>query len=266
MAKRISAKLKQHLAHPLTVGKDIDSPETTRLRKQIIESKPFLKRIYEEWYDEIANEIGGIFGTKPTLELGSGAGFLASRIPDLITSEIFLLSGMHVVLDAQHLPFAASSLKGIVMTNVLHHIPEPVLFFQEAQRCVAAGGVIAMIEPWLTAWSRFVYKNLHHEPVDESNISWKIDGKGPLSSANTALPWILFDRDHDKFAERFPEWEISAVKPLMPLRYLVSGGISLRNLMPSWTFSFWRAIEALLSPLRHQLGMFAKIVLIHRPT
>jgi SAM-dependent methyltransferase len=253
------------LAHPITRGKDIDSPETTDLRRAIIKRKPFLKKIYQEWYAEIATELAEVSTGRPVLELGSGAGFLAEHVSDLITSEIFLLAGMQIVLDAQQLPFASDSLNGIAMTNVLHHIPNPAKFFRGAQRCVRPRGKIIMIEPWLTSWSRFVYMNLHHEPVDEANASWKIDGKGPLSSANTALPWILFERDRTKFAESFPEWEISVVKPFMPFRYLVSGGISLRNLMPSWTFSFWRTIEALLSPFRHQLGMFAKIVLIHRP-
>lgn len=252
------------LAHPLTRGKDIDSPETTNLRRAIIKSKPFLLKIYKEWYAEIAAEMAQVHSSYPVLELGSGAGFLTERLPNLITSEVFLLQGMQIVLDAQHLPFTAGSLKGIAMTNVLHHIPEPALFFEEAQRCVASGGKIVMIEPWLTAWSQFVYKNLHHEPVDEANTSWKIDGKGPLSSANTALPWILFKRDRGKFVAQFPEWEIREVKPFMAFLYLVSGGISLRSLMPSWTFGFWRVLEALLSPLRHQLGMFAKIVLVHR--
>lgn len=30
----------------------------------------------------------------------------------------------------------------IVMTNVLHHFPQPRLFFTEATRCVRSGGVI----------------------------------------------------------------------------------------------------------------------------
>ena len=39
------------LAHPLTRGLDIDDPMVTLLRKKIIQSKPFLKNIYKEWYE-----------------------------------------------------------------------------------------------------------------------------------------------------------------------------------------------------------------------
>lgn len=258
-------KLRDWLAHPLTQGKDIDSPETTALRREIIESKPFLKAIYEDWYAAIATELKSVPSTHPVLELGSGAGFLAERVPHLITSEIFHLQGMHLMLDAQQLPFGPATLNGIVMTNVLHHIPDPALLFAEAQRCIVPGGKIVIIEPWLTAWSRFVYNHLHHEPVDESNTTWKIDGDGPLSTANTALPWILFQRDRQAFAQRFPTLKIQEVRPIMPFRYLVSGGISMRNLMPRWSYPLWRGLEAALSPLRSGLGMFAKIVLIHSP-
>jgi hypothetical protein len=50
---------------------------------------------------------------------------LAGHIPRLITSEVFNCPGIQVVLDGQALPIAAGSLRAIVMTDVLHHIPDP---------------------------------------------------------------------------------------------------------------------------------------------
>jgi hypothetical protein len=58
------------------------------------------------------------------LEIGSRAGYLADYIPNLITFEIFPRDNIRLVLDGQLLPFASASLRGIVMTNVLHHIPD----------------------------------------------------------------------------------------------------------------------------------------------
>src|SRR5262249_31802772 len=40
----------------------------------------------------------------------------------------------------------------------------------QATRCVRSGGVVAMIEPWVTPWSRFVYTRLHHEPFQPETI------------------------------------------------------------------------------------------------
>jgi SAM-dependent methyltransferase len=254
--------IRRLLAHPLTRNMDLDSPETTQLRKKIISSKPFLKRIYDEWYALHSEQVTSLAARGRTLELGSGAGFISDQLSDAITSDIFKVDGIEIVLDAQNLPFKRNSLKAILMTNVLHHIPHPGKLFDQAARCLVQGGAIVMIEPWLTGWSRFVYANLHHEPLDDKVDEWKIDSNGPLSSANSALPWVIFNRDYDKFQKEFPQFRTAQITPIMPFRYLVSGGISLRNLMPEASFRLWRGFENMLKPWMDNLGMFAKIVLV----
>jgi SAM-dependent methyltransferase len=250
------------LAHPLTRGMDIDSPETTGLRREIIREKHFLRRIYQEWYTALAVAIPD--GEGDVLELGSGAGFLRDYIPGLITSDVLPLAGIDRVVDALHLPFADASLRAIVMTNVLHHLPDPRRFLAEAARCIRPEGAIVMIEPWNTPWSHFVYRTLHHEPFEPNAPHWQCAGSGPLSSANGALPWIMFARDRAHFEHTFPEWSITAVEPLMPFRYLLSGGVSLRNLVPSWTYGLCRWVEERMGRWRNHFAMFAKIVLTRR--
>jgi len=250
------------LAHPLTRGLNIDDPRTTYLRLQIIQKKSFLRQIYQEWYQAIAVVLPVRDGA--VLELGAGAGFMKDYIPNLITSERFNCPNVRAVLDGSRLPFLARSLRGIVMTDVLHHLPQPQLFFTEATRCVRPGGVIAMIEPWVTAWSRFVFTRLHHEPFQPETASWELPDTGPLSGANGALAWIIFDRDRTKFEQEFPQWKIELVRPLMPFRYLVSGGVSLRSLAPGWSFGFFKQIENAVGPWSNQLAMFAQIVLRRR--
>ena len=147
------------------------------------------------------------------------------------------------------------------MTNVLHHIPNVNLFFQEAARCVHPGGVIAMIEPWVSTWSRFVYSKMHHEPFNPDIPEWALPNGGPLSSANSALPWIILERDLESLRSTNPEWEFQKIELMMPFRYLVSGGVSLRTLMPFWTYKFWKTVEGKLQPKMKQLAMFALIVL-----
>lgn len=254
--------LRTWLEHPLTRGLDLDDPRTTELRRRIIEEKPFLRQIYVEWYEAVANTLPD--GPGRVLEIGSGAGFLDRFVPRLITSEILACAGVRLVLDALHLPFAAGTLRGIVMTNVLHHLPDPQRFFAEARRSVRPGGVVVMIEPWVNPWSTFVYTRLHHEPFRTDAKEWGFPSTGPLSGANGALPWILFERDRFRFEQEFPEWTVEGVTPLMPFRYLVSGGVSLRSLMPAWSSSLWRSLEAVLQVGAPRLGMFALIVLRRR--
>ena len=105
-----------------------------------------------------------------------------------------------------------------------------------------------MIEPWVSAWSRFVYRNFHHEPFLPDASDWTFAESGPLSGANGALPWIVFERDRVTFSGEFRQWRIDSIRPTMPFRYLLSGGVSLRSLMPGWTFGAWRGIERALDP------------------
>ena len=252
--------LKNLLAHPLTRGLDIDDPRCTELRRSLIRNKSFLRQIYQEWYEAIAALLP--LDKDPVLELGSGGGFLVKFIPKLITSEIFYSSHVKMVLDGSGLPFVNESLSGIVMTDVLHHLPQPRQFFTEASRCVRPGGSVIMIEPWVTPWSRLVYSKLHHEPFQPEAVEWTFPQRGVLSGANSALPWIIFDRDRTRFEREFPEWQIHTIKPFMPFRYLLSGGVSMRNLMPGWSFALWRNLENLLRPWMKSLAMFALIVLV----
>jgi SAM-dependent methyltransferase len=232
------------------------------LRREIIRSKRFLRRIYEEWYAAIAAAQPPCDG--PVLELGSGAGFLSEFIPGLITSELFATPGAALVMDAHTMPLREGCLRAIVMTNVLHHLARPRRFFAEAARCVKPGGAMVMIEPWVTSWGRWVYTHLHHEPFVPEAPRWEFPQSGPLSGANGALPWILFVRDRDRFERDFPMWAVRTIRPIMPFRYLISGGVSLRSLVPGWSFTAWRALETCMSPWLDRWGMFAQIALDRR--
>lgn len=247
------------LAHPLTRGHDLDAPQTTLIRRQVIQQNRFLRQIYQEWYTHICQALPP--GNGPVLELGSGAGFLSDYLQELITTEIFPCDGVRAIVDGHKLPFATNSLRAIVMTDVFHHLPDVSCFLEEANRCIRPGGKIIMIEPWVTTWSRVIYTHLHHEPFLPDRKQWNFSASGPLSSANGALPWIVFERDRNVFESRFAAWKIQNILPFMPFSYLLSGGVSMRPLMPGWAYRIARGLEHLLSPWNLRLAMFALIVL-----
>lgn len=251
--------MRRWLAEPRTRGVDIDSPALLPMRRALVKDKAFLRQLYQEWYDGIVAALPA--GAGRVLEIGSGGGFLDERVPGLVTSEVQVCPHVSLVLDAQALPLRDASLQAIVMVDVLHHLPEVRRFFSAAARCVRPGGRVAMIEPWVSRWSSLVYRSVHHEPFRPDAAEWEFPRGGPLSAANMALPWILFVRDRPQFEREFPEWRIVSIRPFMPFRYVISGGVSMRSLMPAWTFTVWRSVERALTPLNGQLGMFAQIVL-----
>jgi SAM-dependent methyltransferase len=255
----LASLLRRWLAHPLTAGLDLDDPATTGLRKEIVQSKPFLRAVYDEWYATLATQLPEISGA--VLELGSGAGYCEKFIPGVITSEVFFHPTVQLAADAQQLPFADSSLRAIVFTDVLHHMPDVGRFFAEARRCLRTGGRIVMIEPWVSAWSRFVYTKLHHEPFRPDATDWAFPSSGPLSAANGALPWIVFVRDRKVFEAEFPELAIGEIRPFLPFRYLLSGGVGMRSLMPGFTHPLWLRLERAMNGEMPHFAMFAVICL-----
>jgi SAM-dependent methyltransferase len=233
---------------------DLDDPAVTALHGRIIRRKPFLRKIYQEIYHRFKAALRPGHD-RAVVELGSGAGFLKEVIPQAITSDVLGVPGLTARFSALALPFADASLDAILMIDVLHHLPDVARFLREADRCLRKGGRILMVEPANTLWARFVYTHFHHEPFQPA-ADWKLDGAGPLSSANGAIPWIVFCRDRARFDREFPRLRLVAIRPHMPFRYLLSGGVSIRQLAPSFAYSLIKGLECLLSPLNRFLGMF----------
>ena len=87
------------LAHPLTRGLDLDDPATTERRRQIIQSKGLLKRIYGQWYAMIR---AGLGESGPILELGSGGGFSADESSAISSNNGFLSRNLRGLYSDNH--------------------------------------------------------------------------------------------------------------------------------------------------------------------
>lgn len=238
---------------------DLDLPETTLLHRKIILSKPFLKRLYLDFYALFKRSLPNL-ETSVCVELGSGGGFIKEVYPSVITSDILKLSHVDQCFSALAMPFQDSSVDAFIMIDVFHHVPDSLKFLQELQRCLKPGGKIVMIEPANTWWGRFINQNFHHEPF-LPNAGWTIPSSGPLSGANGALPYIVFKRDIKQFQAAFPNLRLISMKPHTPFRYLISGGVSMRQLLPSFAYSLIKILEWLLTPLNAVLGMFYTLTL-----
>ena len=143
----------------------LNDPGTTAARRDRLRRGGYLRRLYSHWYRLLLREIPNVPGE--VLELGSGGGFFEEFLPGLRTSDVMHVPGVELVVDARSLPFPDGSLRAIVGTNVLHHVPDIERFLGEAQRTLTEGGRLVFIEPWPTALSRPIYRHLHHEPFDE---------------------------------------------------------------------------------------------------
>ncbi|MEW5895782.1 MAG: methyltransferase domain-containing protein [Candidatus Omnitrophota bacterium] len=239
---------------------DLDQPAAFRLHRKILLSKPFLKRLYKDFYEVLGKTIAenphGNF-----LEIGSGAGIIKTIFPLVITSDVIAVEDIDICCSALSISFKNDALDAIFMLDTLHHLPNATQFFNEAGRCLKTGGRVVMVEPANTWFARLIYQNFHHEVFDPNVEEWAFDSQGPLSSANGALPWIIFKRDRGRFEKNFPNLRIISYRNHTPFRYLLSGGFTLKQLVPSWSYQSIKALEKLLTPFNDQIGLFTTIIL-----
>ena len=236
----------------------LDHPNTTIKRKDFIEKKPFMRQIYTEWYHLIKQQLPD--HSTRLIELGTGPGFMNHEIPAVISSDLLYLPYIDILMDGRQLPFKSYSIDGILMVDVFHHISNVEDLFSEADRILRTGGRVIMVEPWMTAWSKWVYTRFHHESMDTTIADWAFKPSGPLSGANQALPWIVFKRDRKRFEQKFPYIRIVNIDPIMPTTYIFGGGFSMLASFPGFLYPVVRKLEKML--LRpDKTGMFALIVL-----
>ena len=177
------------------------------------------------------------------LEIGSGVSPLKRFRKNVLTSDVLQLDYLDYVFDCHEIDrfdsLADKSLDAIVLTNVLHHLRDPIGFLNKAAGKLKQGGQVIATEPYFSLLSNYVYKHVHHEPVD-LEVSQPIlsDIKGPLASANIALPWLIFIKNpawHERLRSRF-EFDLAAFRPFSSISYMATGGISHRLPLPSFLY------------------------------
>lgn len=237
------------LQEPRFVGVSESSPEWFEIQREVIRSRPLMRRCYDLWYRQLLQDVERVpAGPGVLLELGSGGSFLKDRCPELITSDV--VEGFaERVIDARELPFEAASVRGIFLTHAFHHIPDVEGFLREASRVLVPGGVIALIEVAHTPFARFFFDRFHPEPYDDSATTWSFEQADTMMDSNQALSWIVFERDRARFEGLFPEFQIQPSNFLPWFSYLASGGVTRRNLVPGPLAAAIGWLDKLLVPL-----------------
>jgi SAM-dependent methyltransferase len=237
------------LSEPSLAGLTVGSPEFFTRQKELIRERPLLKRCYDDWYARLLADLRSVPEKGLLLELGSGGSCLKDLEPAFITSDV--IPGVaDQVIDACELPFPDSSIQAIALTHVLHHVPDVERFFREAARTLVPGGVITMIEVAHTPFARFFFRNFHPEPYDDTRREWSFGQQDSMMDSNQAMSWMVFVRDRGRFESLFPELEIESLSYTPWFTYLISGGVTKKDIIPRCLVPLLSGIEWLLTPLR----------------
>ncbi|HTG44098.1 MAG TPA: methyltransferase domain-containing protein [Verrucomicrobiae bacterium] len=216
-----------------------DRAETLRNRERLSANHNLLywyRRLYRDQFADLPAPPEQL----SILEIGSGTSPLFQFYPNVRTSDVLPLDYLDYSFDCHDIDqFKAipdASLDVLTLTNVLHHLKQPIIFLKRAAAKLKPGGRVIATEPFFSLLSSPIFNYLHHEPVDfsigEPELSEVL---GPLRSANIALPWLIFfkrSKWRDQLRETF-EFDTKSYQPFSFISYMATGGISRCLPIPS---------------------------------
>ena len=254
------------LSEPRVAGINVDSGELIKIHRKILKEKKILQEVFFEFYDfSIELSQTHLQGQGQEVELGAGSSLFKSRHSHIASTDIKLSEGLDQVVDAQKMPFTNSSVRCFYCINCFHHFPNPEEFFNELNRTLEVQGGAILIEPYFGPWASLFYKHIFKtEGFNKKQESWKSEEEnhGAMIGANQALSYIIFFRDRDLFLRKYPNFEVVFHKPLTNyVRYLLSGGLNFKSLMPATANPILKFIEWLLKPLAPLLALHHVIVI-----
>jgi ubiquinone/menaquinone biosynthesis C-methylase UbiE len=178
-----------------------------------------------KWMNQfISNDHNGI-------EVGCGTGiskeFIQAKSFQLTDKENYDYLDIKNV-DALNTPFEDSSFHFVISSNMIHHLPNPTLFFKEMNRILINGGVLLIQEINASLLMRILLNLMKHEgysyDVDVFDETCICTDKEDLWSANCAIPNLLFD-DPKIFEEKISFFKIEYTSFDECLSFINSGGV-----------------------------------------
>ena len=256
--------LRDRLAEPRIATSDVDGEQFVAAHREILSRKRSVQQLFQEIYRLCVDIDRRHFaGRGPRVELGAGASFFKRLCPDLVTTDIKVATHLDMVVDALRMPFPNASIRAFFGIECFHHFNDPDLFFGELERTLLPGGGCVLIEPYHGPVARWFYRRLFDsESFEPDQVGWKTSVAGPMRGANQALSYVVFVRDRHEFESKYRDLRILREFRLNNyLRYLGSGGLNFRSLLPAFLVPVARAAEIALSPLSRVLALHHVIVL-----
>jgi SAM-dependent methyltransferase len=236
--------------------------------RRVWRNKAVLRRVYnEEFFARLLSSRvpGGI-----CVEVGGGPGFFKEFLPSVFCTDLIPSPWLDAAVDAQRLPFKSSSISNIFGLDILHHIAEPMMFLNEVQRVLIAGGRLALVEPWITPFSYFIYRYLHQEGCDLTAQPRDMDVRNGVAAkdafdGNPAIPFLLFGARHrSSTLALLPQLTTVAIEPFCLFAYVLTFGFKPMNLLPGFLYGFVSSLERRTLPLWSGLAALRVLLVLEK--
>ncbi|QKV63224.1 methyltransferase domain-containing protein [Pseudomonas sp. 43A] len=256
------------LSEPSLKKFDVDGIERIELHSKVLETKQMLKEVFVEFHHSFHELAARHIPAKGLeVELGAGVAPMRDTYRQVLATDIVAAPYLDQVVDAQNMELDDAGVAVFYGQNCFHHFPEPDLFFNEVKRTLKPGGGLILIEPYYGPLASTLYKRMFKsEGFDKAYGSWNTPATGPMNGANQALSFLVFIRDKEEFDRKHPSLEIVHQEVCNNyLRYLISGGLNFRQLLPNFCTPLIKLLEKILQPLNTLLGLHHIIVIRKKP-
>jgi len=252
------------LRDPLLENVDVDSGDRFVAHGKMLARKRMMREVFTEFhhtFHDLDEEFFSAQGLK--IELGAGIAPIRNTYPDVLATDI--VDGQHLdrTLNAEEMDLSDNSVRVIYGQNCFHHFPHPDRFFSELERVLNPGGGAILLEPYYGLFATFLFKRLFKEETfDKDFPSWDVPADGPASGANQALSYMVFKRDKALFERKHPDLKIVHQELCRNhFKYLLSGGLNFKQLLPDFMSPLIDVSQTLLSPLNRWMSLHHIIVI-----
>lgn len=257
------------LLEPNLRGVDLQGFDRIALHADTLARKRLIREVFKEFYDTSMALDRKYFGdvTGHRIELGAGTSFFKKCYSSVISTDVQPAPHLDKVIDAHEMDLEDQSVRTLFCINCFHHF-SPQKFFGEVVRVVKPGGGCVIIDPYFGLFAQVLYKRLFRsESYDRDTPNWSycVNPVTREKLPNQALSYLVFFRDRTEFTRMFPELEMvyTAILPNY-LRYLLSGGLNFRQVIPSFLAPLLRKVELASSQLTRVLGLHHVVVIRRR--
>ena len=184
------------------------------------------------------------------VEVGAAAGFSKK----FIKSKNFKISDFsdykHLDfknVDAQATGFKDKEFDFVISSNMIHHIPFPVKFFNEMHRILKKGGKLIIFDAHCSVLLQLVLIIMKHEGFDFTKNVWSLNepstGIDDPWSGNSAIPYLIF-KEKKVFEENLGvKFNLRYIKTCECMLFLNSGGVTSKTFYVPLNFFFLNILK-----------------------
>jgi SAM-dependent methyltransferase len=252
------------LRDPLLDGLNVDGEDRLELHRKMLKKKRMLRHVFIEFH-HLFKKLDRQFlsGNGIEVELGAGVSPMRDSYAEVLATDVVETLHLDRSINAEGMDFTDKSVRTIYGQNCFHHFPHPDRFLSELNRVLVPGGGAILLEPYYGPFATFMFKRLFRtEGFDKSYPSWETPVSGPMNGANQALSYIVFIRDRNEYEQKHPSLRIVHQELAGNyLKYLLSGGLNFRQLLPDSFTGFIGLLEKFIFPLNRWFALHHIIVI-----